>query len=100
MFGDMFSKIKQQMEESKRRLDSMTVEAESEGGLVKVSMTGNRKLKSISIDDKLLTDNDKEALEDLIVVAVNRASEKAEKLFETEIQSSARGMFPGFPGMF
>ena len=84
-----------QMEESKKKLDSMFVEGIAEGGLVKVTATGNKKITNIAIDESLLTD--KEAIEDLLIVAVNKAIEEADKVFETEMGSVAQGMIP--PGM-
>jgi DNA-binding YbaB/EbfC family protein len=98
MFGNMMEKLQQmqqKMEESKKRLDNITVEGEAGSGAVKVEFTGNRKLKSIVIQHALLNPESKEELEDLIAVAVNRGLEQAERVWEAEMKNSASGMLPG-----
>ena len=97
MFGDMMGKIQemqQKTEEIKKRLDNVQVDADAENGKVKAVCTGNRKIVSISISDEL-KNGDKEELEDLVILAVNRALEKAEKLAEVEMAGAAKGMLPG-----
>lgn len=98
MFDDLLGKMQeaqQQMEQSKKQLDDVYVEGEAEGGLVKVTCTANRKLTNIIISEKLL--DDKEAIEDLVMIAVNRALAEAEKVFDSKMQSVAQNMIP--PGM-
>lgn len=98
MFGsDMLSKLsamKQMADESKSKLDNLAVEGESGSGLVVISLTGNRELKSIKInaDIKLMETED---LEDLLSVALKRAIDKANELNEKEVMASAKNMFPG-----
>ncbi|CAN5285092.1 YbaB/EbfC family nucleoid-associated protein [soil metagenome] len=102
MFGDLMGKLgemQQRMEDMKKRLDTITVIGEAGNGLVKATATGNRKLVNLQISPELLEENDAEALEDLITVAVNRALEQAEKLAEAESTAMGRDMLPGFPGM-
>lgn len=98
MFGsDMLSKLsamKQLADESKSKLDNLTVDGESGSGLVVITLTGNRELKSIKInaDIKLMETED---LEDLLSVALKRAMDKANELNEKEVMVSAKNMFPG-----
>lgn len=97
MFGDMMGKLQQmqqQMEESKRRLDTLYVDASSPNGMVKVTLTGNRKVKNITVDPELLK-GDKEELEDHLVLALNKGLENAEKLWESEMRGMAGGLIPG-----
>lgn len=96
MFGDMFNKLqqmKEEVEKSKQRLESISVDAEFNG--VKITMNGNRKLKDISIPAELL--DDKEALEDILITAFNRSLEKAEKVNEAEMAGAAKGILPNMP---
>lgn len=88
------SAMKQMADESKSKLDNLTVEGESGSGLVVITLTGNRELKSIKInaDIKLMETED---LEDLLSVALKRAMDKANELNEKEVMSSAKNMFPG-----
>lgn len=97
MFGDMMSKLqdmKRKVEETKAKLDTLTVNGEADNGKVKVTVNGNRKVKSISIQEQLTT-IDKEELEDLLIVALNRALEQAEKINEAEMAGAAKGILPG-----
>jgi len=94
MFGDMMDKLKQMqqsVEESKARLSNITVKGEANG--VVVQMNGNRKMTDVQINDELMVD--KEALEDFVMLACNRALEQAEKVYEAEMASSAKGIIPG-----
>ena len=86
MFGGngMMKKLQemqQKVEETKARLDTITVEGKASNGKVAVTMTGNRKVNAIVINEEL-TNLDKEELEDLLVIATNDALEKAEKVNE------------------
>lgn len=96
---DKLQEMKQQMEEAKKRLDSITVTGEAGGGDVSVRVNGNRKVTDVKVSDQLLEPSRKEELEDLLTVAFNRAIEQADKLNETEMASSARQFLPGgLPG--
>ncbi len=96
MFGDFMSKMQdaqKQMEEVKKRLENVYVEGVAENGLVKVTANANKKIINISISDEIL--NDKETMEDLLIVAINKALEKAENVNNSEMGSLAQGMMPG-----
>lgn len=103
MFGDlmgMMGKLKetqQKIEETKKRLDSVLIDEQSNDGLLKVTLTANRKIKSIDIDDSLLSD--KEQLEDYLVLVLNKAIEKATNVNEAELGAVAKDGMPNIPGM-
>lgn len=99
MFGgnNMMKKLQemqQKVEETKARLDTIIVEGKSNNGKVSVLMTGNRTMKSISINEEL-SELDKEELEDLIAIATNDALAKAEQVNESEMRAASAGMIPG-----
>lgn len=99
--GGMMDKIRNmqtEMEETKRRLKEIKVSAESGGGMVKVAMSCDTRLKSIEIDDALLKADDKAMMEDLIVAATNKAIEEVEKTVEQEMGKMKDGM-PNIPGL-
>lgn len=104
MFGDlmgMMGKLKeaqQKVEETKKRLDTVLIDQQSNDGLLKVTMTANRKLKSIDIDDALL--EDKEQLEDYLVLVMNNAIERATAINEAELAAAAKDGLPDIPGLF
>lgn len=103
MFGDisgMMGKLKeaqQKVEETKRRLDTVLIDESSNDEKVKITITGNRKIKSISISDDLLSDA--EELEDYLIITLNKAIEKASKINEDELAIAAKSGMPNIPGM-
>lgn len=103
MFGDlmgMMGKIKEtqkKVEATKQRLDSVYIDEQSQDGLLKVSITANRTIKSITVDDELL--KDKEQLEDYLILTLNKAIEQATNVHETEVAAVAKEGMPNIPGM-
>lgn len=103
MFGDlmgMMGKIKEtqaKMEATKARLDSVLIDEKSSDGLLSVTITANRTLREIHIDDSLL--QDKEMLEDYLVNVLNKAITKATQVNETELGAVAKEGMPSIPGM-
>ena len=103
MFGDMegmMAKLKEaqaKIEETKKRLNTVMVDGDAGNGLVIATVTGNREVKNIAIDDALL--EDREALEDYLIVALNKPIEKANQINETEMAAAAKGGLPDIPGM-
>ncbi len=103
MFGDMqemMAKLKEaqaKIEETKKRLDTVYIDGDSGDGIVIATVTGNREVKNIAIDDSLL--KDKEALEDYLIIALNKAIEKATAINEAEMAAAAKGGLPDIPGL-
>ena len=102
MFGDlsgMMGKLKeaqQKIEETKERLNTILIDGEAGNGLVKVTVTANRSVKSISIAEEL---TDKEEIEDYLVLALNTALDKANAVSEAELAAAAKDGMPDIPGM-
>lgn len=97
---NMMGKLKEtqkKVEETKKRLDTVLIDEKSNDDKVKVTLTANRTIKSISISDDLL--NDKEELEDYLVLTLNKAIEKATNINETELAAAAKDGLPDIPGM-
>lgn len=64
------------------------VDGDAGNGMVIVTITANREVKNIAIDDELL--EDKEALEDYLILALNKAIDKANKINESEMAAAAK----------
>ena len=64
---------------------------------MKITLTANREIKKVEIDDSLL--EDKEQLEDYLVVTLNKAIKKATDVNEAEIGAVAKEGMPNIPGM-
>ncbi|MEN8125466.1 MAG: YbaB/EbfC family nucleoid-associated protein [Bacteroidota bacterium] len=103
MFGDMqgmMAKLKEaqaKIEETKARLNTIMVEGESGNGKVKVTVSANREIRSIVIDDDLLKEKDE--LEDYLIIALNNGIEKANAINEAEMAAAAKDGLPDIPGM-
>ncbi|MBC6999239.1 YbaB/EbfC family nucleoid-associated protein [Cytophaga sp. FL35] len=103
MFGDMMGmmgKLKEtqeKVEATKKRLDTVYLQESSSDNLLQVTITANRQVKEVKIDDSLL--EDKEQLEDYLVLTLNKAIEKATQVNETELGAVAKEGMPNIPGM-
>lgn len=103
MLGDlseMMNKLKeaqQKVAETKTRLNTVLVDEVAADGKLKITLTANREIKSISIADSLLTDA--EELEDYLILALNKAIEKATKINDAEMAVAAKNGMPDIPGM-
>lgn len=96
----MMGKIKEtqaKVEATKKRLDTVLIDEKSSDSLLEVTITANKKIRSINIDDTLL--QDKEMLEDYLVTVLNKAIEKAKNISETELAAVAKEGMPNIPGM-
>jgi len=86
------------MADMQKKLEGMTVDGQSGGGLVKVKMSGKMQVLGVEIDPSLLKPDEKEIVEDLLVAALADAKSKAESLMAEEMKSVTGGMPlpPGF----
>jgi len=102
MIGDLFSKLheaRQMIEESKKKLNNIVVEASVENGAIKAKANANKSLISIEIADHLIQAANKTQLEEMIVAAINRALDEAAAKGEIEMKKITKDMLPNFPGL-
>ena len=86
--------------EVKQRLDAIIVTGVAEGGKITVTANGNKVIQSVSIDDAFFKDADKEQLEELLAIAINKAMEQAENVSQGEMAAMTKEMFGGLGGLF
>jgi DNA-binding YbaB/EbfC family protein len=99
----MFDKLMQAQQmagDVKKRLDGITVTGSAEGGKITITANGNKVIQSVSIDEELLQDADKEQLEELLVIAINKTMEQAENVSQSEMAAMTKEMFGGLGGLF
>ena len=97
---NMMGKLKEtqrKVEETKKRLDTVLIDEKSSNNKLKITLTANRTIKSIEIDESLL--KDKEQLEDFLILTLNKAIEKATQINEAELAAVAKEGMPNIPGM-
>ena len=97
MFGDMFGNMEEKQKELKAQLSTIIIEAEAGEGAVKVAANANREITNISLDRSKISFEDLEQVEDLMMVAVNRALELAAIKEAEASQSLLKDLLP--PGM-
>jgi len=96
--ADMFGKLtefQKKVDEAKRQLSELEVEADAGGGMVRVTANGNREITSIKLDKDIVDPNDTEMLEDLIIAGINQAIKKAEEAAQDKMADVTKGMLPG-----
>jgi DNA-binding YbaB/EbfC family protein len=83
--------MQQNMQKAQAELAGVEVEGQAASGKVKVSMTCDHVVRRVSLDDSILSD-DKDMLEDLIVLAVNDALKKVELTTQQRMSAFTSGM--------
>ena len=94
----MFDKLmeaQQKAGEVKKRLDAISVTGSAEGGKITVNANANKVIQSITIDDDFFKQADKEELEELLIVALNKALEQADNVSQSEMAAMTQQMFGG-----
>ncbi len=93
MLDDLMGQMKNMMDAQKNTLNEVEIDIEKEG--VKITITGNKQIKDVSIADSLLKVEDKEMLEDLLLAAMNEAIQKADAQSAQSLKGLADGLIPG-----
>ncbi len=83
--------MQQNMQKAQAELANVEVEGQAGAGLVKVVMTCAHEVRRVSLDDSVLSD-DKEILEDLLVLALNDAMKKADATSKQRMSGFTAGM--------
>lgn len=103
MFGDMMGMMaklqeaKKKVEDTKKRLDTVLIDESSSDKKLKITLTANREIKALEIDNELL--EDKEQLEDYLIMTLNKAIKKATDINEAELAAAAKDGMPNIPGL-
>lgn len=103
MFGDLMGMMgklqdaQKKVEETKQRLNTVLIDEQSADGLLKLTVTASREIKNLEIAEELL--QDKEQLEDYLILTLNKALNRAGAINETELAAAAKDGMPNIPGM-
>ena len=87
--------LQEQLSQAQDELREATVEASAGGGVLSVTLGGDHKLRSVTIDPDVLDPDDHEMVQDLIIAAVNEANDKLEVLSQERMS----GLTAGIPGL-
>ena len=91
----MMQQAQQMQERLQKQMGELTVEATAGGGMVTVTVDGHKNLRSIKIDPEVVSKDDTEMLQDLIVAAINDAHRK----IDDALASQMKGLMGGMPGL-
>ncbi len=98
----MMGKVKEVQENLKlaqASLVAIQASAESGGGMVKATVNGKKQLIRLDIDANILHVNDKVLIQDLVIAAVNMASDEVDQLAKDHLKKSTEGLIPNIPGL-
>ena len=93
----MMKQAQEMQERLKQQMDNVRIEATAGGGMVTVVINGTKQLQSITIDPEVVSKDDVEMLQDLIVAAFNDAARKVDE----QLGQSMGGLMSGLkiPGL-
>ncbi len=98
MLMQQAQKMQKEMEKAKKELEEKIFEIKSAGGGIVIVIKGSKEVLSIQVDDELIDKDEKEMLQDMIVVAMNEAIKKVTEEEEKILSKQASGM--RMPGLF
>jgi DNA-binding YbaB/EbfC family protein len=91
--------LQERLASAQEDLAKRSVEGTAGGGMVTVVVNGRLEVTSVRIDPTLLTDPDREMLQDLVVAAVNAAIHAAQRMMGEEMGKIGGGLGLKLPGM-
>ncbi|HEY9073070.1 MAG TPA: YbaB/EbfC family nucleoid-associated protein [Desulfobaccales bacterium] len=91
-------KLQGKMVEMQAEMGNRTVSAASGGGMVEATVNGRQELLSLRLDPEVVSADDVEMLQDLILAAVNEALNRSREMMAEEMSKLTGGM--QIPGLF
>ena len=93
---DMMRQAKEMQERLQKQMAEVRVEATAGGGMVTVVMNGAKKVQSLTIDPTVVSKDDIEMLQDMIIAALNDAQRKVDERLGGAMQGMLGGLkIPG-----
>ena len=93
----LMKQAQQMQEQMQQRVATIKVEGTAGGGMVRATMSGNKELLAITIDNEAVDPNDVEMLQDLVKAAINEASRKVDEEMNGQLGAMTGGM--NIPGL-
>lgn len=93
-------KMQEDMVKAHEELAEETLEVTVGGGVVTVVITGDQRIRSISLKPEIVDPEDVEMLQDMLVAAVNQAIIQSQEMAKDRLEGLTGGLdIPGLPGM-
>ncbi len=96
--NQMMKQAQQMQERLQKQMADLRIEATAGGGMVTVVMDGTKNLHKVTIDPEVVSKDDVEMLQDLVLAAVNDAHRKVEEALSKQMSGMMSGL--KIPGMF
>jgi DNA-binding YbaB/EbfC family protein len=93
----MGQQMQEKMTEAQAELEAMEVAGNAGGGMIRVTVDGRGDVKQLSVDPTVVSPDDVEMLEDLLLAALRDAQKKAREAQESKMKSVAGGLTGGLP---
>jgi DNA-binding YbaB/EbfC family protein len=95
----MMKQAQQMQERLQKQMAELRVEATAGGGMVTVVMSGAKQIQKITIDPEVVSKDDVEMLQDLVLAAVNEAARKVDEAMSHQMGGMLGGLrIPGLTG--
>ena len=92
----MMKQAQRMQEQMQRQMADLRIEATTGGGMVKVVVNGLKQVQSLTIDPEVVSKDDVEMLQDLILAAINDAARKADEAMSQQMGGMLGGLkIPG-----
>ena len=93
----MMKQAQQMQERLQKQMAELRAEASSGGGMVTVVVNGAKQIQSLKIDPEVVSKDDVDMLQDLILAAINDAHRKVDEQLGQQMQGLMGGLkIPGF----
>lgn len=89
--------MQNKLEKAKEELETMTVIGTAGGGVVKITMNGHQMVTQVDISPDVVDEDDIETLQDVVMAAINDASNKSQEMASKHLSSVTGGL--GIPGL-
>ena len=89
--------MQKKMQKAQAEMEHQEFEGQSGGGMVTAILNGSGKMIKLNIDPSIITPDDKEMLEDLVITAINDANSKREDVANNNLSDTFGGKLP--PGI-
>ena len=99
--NQMMKQAQQMQERLQQQMAEMRIEATAGGGMVTVVINGAKQIQQLTIDPEVVSKDDVEMLQDLVLAATNEAVRAAQDLAQKKLGGATQGLdLPNIPGLF
>ena len=98
MMGKM-GKLKEEIANLNDEMDAKELHLSGASDMLQITVSGNKEIRNISINESMFRPEFKDELEDQLVVLINQAINEADIQKKAEFKERTEGMMPNIPGL-